>query len=536
MRAHLLVCSDEYLYNAHAPTANGHIINNWTRFSGYQEYRWVFIISHELSLYNKMCVQPNTVLDMSYNMLGQDNIRRSGKKITAILLLLIFTTQIPSATADLPKSIRRIEISIELGEGVETNAQITYPALGEGPFPVVLLVPGGGLTDMDEYAPARVTMTGKPAAPMKQVADYLSERGFMVLRYNKRGVTRNATMANYTMYSMATVNTFKADAETALSVLRNNPMADNSDVTVIGHSESSIIVTRMAEDDPSISKIVMMGAAARDYLSIKHTQIVELREVFVKEILDINNDGLVSLEEAIAGMNPYDNAILPRTAILRGDGNTTSWIPTWDPNGDSVMNITEEYLPVLERAYSALLNPNYPGVNQTHAHVSWGATKDMIGGLQSSILILQGEEDWQTPLIEAVLLEQALNEALHKDHALFTYSGLSHFFYPTDSWETAIGPMEQYVLQDLYQWLVSPERILDQLKSETEKNKIATIGLEKEIETKIESVNLTLTQKIIEVENALSQEKGKGGESYVTSAFIVILICLIVTSRKRRIG
>jgi len=472
---------------------------------------------------------------MSYRKLGQDNMRRSMKKITALFLLLIIMVQIPLVNADLPKSIMRIEISIELGEGVETDAQITYPALGDGPFPIVLLVPGGGLTDMDEYIPARATKTGEPATPMKQIAEYLSERGFMVLRYNKRGVTRNATMANYTLYSMATVNTFKADAETALSVLRNNPRADPNDITVIGHSESSIIVTRMAEDDPSISKVVMMGAAARDYLSIKHTQIVELREIFAREVLDRDNDGLVSLEEAKEGMKPYDNAILSRNSILMGDVNETSWISTWDPNGDGVMNITEEYLPVLERAYSALLNPNYPGFNQTQAHVSLGATKDMIGGLQSSVLVLQGEGDWQTPLIEAVLLEQALAEVEHKDHALFTYSGLSHFFYPTDRWETAMGPMEQYVLNDLYQWLVSPERSLDQLKSETEKNKVTTIDLEKEIETKIDSVNITLTQNIIEIENALSQKQEKGGESYMTSAFIVILICLIVTSRKRRI-
>jgi pimeloyl-ACP methyl ester carboxylesterase len=492
-------------------------------------------ISHELSLYNIMCVKHNTVLEMSYRKLGQDNMTRSVSKITALFILLIILVQIPSANADLPKSIRRVKISIELGVGIETDAQITYPALGEGPFPVVLLVPGGGLTDMDEYIPASATKTAEHATPMKQIAEYLSERGFMVLRYNKRGVTRNATMDNYTLYSMATVNTFKADAETALSILRNDPMSDNSDVTVIGHSESSIIVTRMAEDDPSISKIVIMGAAARDYLSIKHTQIVELRELFVKEILDSDNDGLVSLEEAISGMKPYDNAILLRNSILRGDGNDTTWIPTWDPNGDGVMNITEEFIPVLERAYSVLINPNYPGINQTQAHVSWGATKDMIGGLQSSILILQGEGDWQTPLIEAVLLEQVLTEAEHKDHSLFTYSGLSHFFYPTDSWETAMGPMEQYVLKDLYQWLVSPERCLDQLKSETEKNKVISIGLEKEIETKIESVNLTLTHKIIEIETALSQKKEKGGEAYMTSAFIVILICLIVASRKRRI-
>jgi len=479
-----------------------------------------------LSLYNIMLGIPNTVLEMSYKKLSQDNKRR----IITLLLIIIITTQIPTTQAGIT-SIKRTEIEINLGEGIKTNAQITTPNVGDGPYPIVLLVPGGGLTDMDEYIPAGATETGEPAAPMKQIAEYLSERGYMVLRYNKRGTTRNATMADYAVYSKATVETFKSDAEKALQVLKNEAMADTSDITVIGHSESSIIVTRMAEDDPSITKIVMLGGAARDYLDIKYTQIVELRIEFVETILDMDHDGLVSLEEAIEGMEPYTSAILPKNSLLMGTDNETQWIPTWDPDSDGYMNITGEFIPVLERLHSMLSNPHYPGYNQTQAHVSWGATMDMISELNSSILILQGEGDFQTPLIEAILLEQALIDGDHRDHALYTYPGLSHFFYPTDGWQSAMGPIEPYVLRDLYEWLVSPIRTMDKVVEDTQANNEALQSLENKVDSEIDSLNQTLADSISEIEDELNEQ---GGNDYMIPVMTVILVLIIVTVRKHR--
>ncbi len=79
------------------------------------------------------------------------------------------------------QTIKYRNVVIDLGNGVKTNAQLTYPAVGKGPFPAVLLVHGTGPTDMNE------TLT-KNAKPFWQIAQYLSERGFAVLRYDKRSV------------------------------------------------------------------------------------------------------------------------------------------------------------------------------------------------------------------------------------------------------------------------------------------------------------------------------------------------------------
>jgi hypothetical protein len=36
---------------------------------------------------------------------------------------------------------------IDLGNGVKTKAQLTYPATGKGPFPAVLMIQGSGALD-----------------------------------------------------------------------------------------------------------------------------------------------------------------------------------------------------------------------------------------------------------------------------------------------------------------------------------------------------------------------------------------------------
>jgi uncharacterized protein len=44
-------------------------------------------------------------------------------------------------------TIKYRNLVIDLGNGVKTNAQLTYPAIGKGPFPGVLLIHGSGADD-----------------------------------------------------------------------------------------------------------------------------------------------------------------------------------------------------------------------------------------------------------------------------------------------------------------------------------------------------------------------------------------------------
>ena len=71
------------------------------------------------------------------------------------------------------QTVEHRDLVIDLGNGIQTNAQLTIPAVGNGPFPGVLLVPGSGAVDMNETL-------SPDSKPFWQIAQYLSERGFAV--------------------------------------------------------------------------------------------------------------------------------------------------------------------------------------------------------------------------------------------------------------------------------------------------------------------------------------------------------------------
>ena len=114
--------------------------------------------------------------------------RKTTQILTGILLVIITLSSFTSVFALKTETIIRRDLVIDLGEGLTTDAQLTFPAVGDGPFPGVLIIHGSGSTDMDGYIPAELTGTGEPVRHYLLMAEYLTERGFSVLRYNKRGV------------------------------------------------------------------------------------------------------------------------------------------------------------------------------------------------------------------------------------------------------------------------------------------------------------------------------------------------------------
>ena len=380
-------------------------------------------------------------------------------------LLLMISSSSRQAAAQNTNTILRRDLIIDLGDGLSTYAQLTLPAQGTGPFPGVLLVPGGGATDMDEHYSAESSETGQPGGTFLQIAEYLSQRGFAVLRYNKRGVGINGTLINQTVFFDMTIDDLKRDAEHALQTLLAQPEVDTGDITVIGHSESSIIVPRVAVDNPEVRKIVLMGAAARSLYDIRYYKSIDLRVKLAEDVLDKNKDGLISIQEVLDELITRDMALLTAGDLLEKVNGTIRWRPQWDTDGDGYMSIEGEFKPFLVRLIDYMAVGMYPGSRLVQSHAKWVNTVDMIGNVTASILILQGEGDFSTPFMEALLLEQKLTQVGHHDHTLISYLGLGHFFYLTDGWNFAVGPIQDYVLHDLESWLKDLVRKIPTLES-----------------------------------------------------------------------
>ena len=137
-------------------------------------------------------------------------------------------------------------------------------AAGKGKFPGVLLIHGSGANDKNETLGFVHKSGPKPITPFWQIAQYLSERGFAVLRYDKRGIGANFTI-NQNIWANTTINDLIQDSKKALNVLTIQPEVDPKRISVIGHSEGTVITPRVAIDNPTkVKNIILMGTVAQN--------------------------------------------------------------------------------------------------------------------------------------------------------------------------------------------------------------------------------------------------------------------------------
>jgi predicted esterase len=350
------------------------------------------------------------------------------------------------------------DLVIDLGDGVKTNAQLSYPAIGKGSFPAVLLIPGSGAVDMNETL-------SENTKPFWQISQYLSERGFAVLKFDKRGVGENFTILNSSVWGNNTVNHQIQDGKEALNVLIQQPEVDPNKISIIGHSEGTLYAPRIAIDNSTnISNIILMAVLAQNPLKdVEYYQDVSLPLEYARQVLDKYHTGLISIQEVVT--DPLLKNFLLNPSVLHTNDTKTMSASLMNEFGtNSSINIDTQLKPQLIKGYENItafdsLECNTSGVCPT----LWKSFSNMTTNLSSignvsnstSILILNGENDAQTPVQQAFLLHQRLNEVNHTDHTLITYPDLGHVFYPSSKWQTGIGPIQPNVLADLYSWLES---------------------------------------------------------------------------------
>ena len=358
---------------------------------------------------------------------------------------------------------------IDLGNGVKTNAQLTIPTVGNGPYPGVLLVHGSGAMDMNTtLGIVRIdnetgTKIYPPARPFFQIAEYLSDRGFVVLRYDKRGIGENMTIVDSNVWGNLTFNDLKHDAEKALNLLIQQPEVDPKRISIIGHSEGTIITPRVAIDNPTkVKNIVLMGTAAQNLVrDILRFQVVDLPLEYAMKVLDRNHTGSISIEQI--AKDPLLSSYLEST-ILHTNNNIKALIKNQTEKFDtsSQISIQKQIRPALVKYYENETALNLSKCNDIRGCPLWFRSEfnlipnlSIIGNISksTSILILNGENDSQTTVQQAFLLQQRLTNVNHPDHTLITYPDLGHAFYPSSQWQIGLGPIPQYVLRDLYSWL-----------------------------------------------------------------------------------
>jgi uncharacterized protein len=148
-----------------------------------------------------------------------------------------------------PYPYREEEVSITAEDGKATLAgTLTVPA-GGGPFPAAVLIGGSGPNDRDEAIAGH--------RPFWVLADFLTRKGMMVLRYDKRGCGRSAGV-----YEQAALRDFVQDAQAALSYLKSRKEVDPQRLGLIGHSEGGMLGAQLAVRSTDVKWLVLLAAPA----------------------------------------------------------------------------------------------------------------------------------------------------------------------------------------------------------------------------------------------------------------------------------
>lgn len=275
---------------------------------------------------------------------------------------------------------------------------------GKGPFPAIVLVSGSGPQDRDE------TLLGHK--PFLVLADYFTNNGFAVLRYDDRGVG-----ASGGVFETATSADFATDALSALQYLHTRKDINKRKSGIMGHSEGAQIAAMLAAHQKEPSFIVMLAGPG-----MSGDQILLQQQEFIGK-------GSGASDSAIAQTLRLNKQVFE---IMRSSKDTAL--------------IRERMTLFLNHAYNDGLLPHAPGQSKEEVVAAYNSellTPWMIHFVQYDpqadlkqikipVLALIGAKDMQ------VLAEYnipALEKALHHNPAakVMKLEGLNHLFQEATS-------------------------------------------------------------------------------------------------------
>ena len=285
--------------------------------------------------------------------------------------------------------------------GFNLAATITKP-VGQappvaGPWPAVLLVPGSGSVDRDE------DVFGIPI--FGQIAGALADAGFLVARYDKRGVGWSGGRAE-----SAALEDYADDVRTMVRYLDRRPDVDQQRIVAAGHSDGGWVALLAASKENKIAGLALIATPG-----IVGAELVLEQQ---RHALDRTVDSLVERHAKI------DLQRKIHQAVISGEG--------WD---------------------------DIPADLRRQADTPWFRSfltfdpADAMRRVRQPVIIVQGELDRQVPSYHAdqlVELARARNRDVSADAVLL--DGINHLLVPATT-----GEVDEYAR--LAGETVSPELV-----------------------------------------------------------------------------
>jgi pimeloyl-ACP methyl ester carboxylesterase len=298
------------------------------------------------------------------------------------------------AKPTLPEGLVELErnVSVKAGKNVEAATlacSLVLPAAArnvdkrpaKGALPAALIVNDYGQEDRDgdTTGPGGVKLSLDAA-----IAIELGKAGIASLRCDDRGIGGSGGD-----FGKATLETFVADADAALTALRAEPAIDPKRIGLVGHGEGGVIAPMTAVDLPWLRAIAVLGVPGRPF----------------DEILIEQDDKTM----AKAGV-PDDQ----RKTTREGEATISTAIKTGAP-----------------------LPPNTQNAAQIEASRAWLQSEFLHDPIAAAakvtkipVFVGQADQDQSVTVHDAELVRDAMVKAGNKGVEYHLYAGLHHWFAP----------------------------------------------------------------------------------------------------------
>ncbi len=317
-------------------------------------------------------------------------------------------------------------------EKFNLSGSLTYPK-GKGPFPAVILVSGSGAQDRNEEIFEH--------KPFWVIADYLTNQGFAVLRYDDRGTAKSEGN-----FETATSVELTNDAESALDYLKANPKINDTKICIAGHSEGAMLAVMLAARRKDIHSIALLAGPG-----IQGGELLLLQQYLINKANGVP-------DKSNKAMQRFNRKIYK---IVTNQSNVTDSKPIIEKEiRKALKNTRDEELPgysskeqLIQESLSNVCNP------WMFYFIKYNPKTDL-EKVTCHVLALNGSKDLQVPPKENLGAMKKFIPKSDKSHVFRELPNLNHLFQECESgnpqeYQTIEQTIQPEILKILGDWLKS---------------------------------------------------------------------------------
>ena len=293
------------------------------------------------------------------------------------------------------------DVTFDSKPDVKIAGTLTLPHDRAGRVPTVLLIAGSGPNTRNEpILNHQVFLV---------LADYLTRRGFGVLRCDKRGVGKSTGS-----FAQATSMDFADDAEAGVAYLKTRKEVDGAKIGLVGHSEGGLIAPLVASRNKNVAFIVMMAGPGMNGEQILYRQAALIAKANGGKDADVADNRKLQ-EKMFAIVRENKNSAVATQRMK------TMMDTLWDGS-------TEEQRKAIKSKDALYAQGNAVASPWMHTFLAY----DPLPALRKvtcPVLALDGSKDLQVPPKEDLsAIESALKAGGNTDYTIQELPNLNHLF------------------------------------------------------------------------------------------------------------